>query len=466
MAISADVVVVGGGLAGLTCAGLLARQGAEVVLLERAQALGGRAQSDRKSGFTFNLGPHALYAHGPGMDALRALGVAAAGGDPNQRRNHALYQGKVHRLPSGLGSLLTTSLLSARGRFEAMRALVAAQQADARALASESAEAWVRRHARDPAVAELLGAVLRLSSYAHAPDLLSAGAALGSFQAASKGVLYLDGGWQALVDAVLGAAESFGAQLRTGAAVRRIVRTAKGWRVELDGSARGAELDVSARPSGSPPRPMQSAELEAAAAQPEEVEARAVVLALPPQAAAALFPSEELRRYAEAAVPVHVAAMDLGLSRLPVPEVKFVLGVDRPTYLSVQSDLARGVAPEGGVMMQLARYLRPGERADAAALERELEEVLDLSQPGWREVVRHRRFLPHLLVTPALVTAAGGGYAARAKVEAAERPGLFLAGDWVGPASMLANASLHSASLAAEAAAALVRPAGAARRTA
>ncbi|HYV43712.1 MAG TPA: FAD-dependent oxidoreductase [Myxococcaceae bacterium] len=434
MATSPDVVVVGGGLAGLTCAGLLARLGAEVVLLERSQALGGRAQSDVKSGFTFNLGPHALYAHAPGMEALRALGVATPGGDPNRRRNHALYQGKIHRLPAGLGSLLTTSLLSARGRFEAMRALVAAQKADVQALAAESAEAWVRRQARDPAVVDLLTAVLRLSSYAHAPDLLSAGAALGNFQAASRGVLYLDGGWQALVDAVLGAAESFGARLRTGAVARRIVRAGQGWWVELDGA--------------------------------DAIEAPAVVLALPPQAAAAVFPSEELRRHAEASIPIHVAAMDLGLSRLPVPEVKFVLGVDRPLYLSVQSDMAKGVAPEGGVMMQLARYLHPGERPDAASLERELEQLLDVAQPGWREVVRHRRFLPHLLVTPALVTAAGGGYAARPKVAAAERPGLFLAGDWVGPAGMLANASLHSAALAAEEAAALVRPAGAARRTA
>lgn len=431
---SPDVVVVGGGLAGLTCAGLLARGGARVALLERASALGGRAQSDAKSGFTFNLGPHALYVHGPGMDALRALGVAVPGGNPNLRRNHLLYQGKVHRLPTGLGSLLTTSMLSARGRFEAMRALVAAQRVDARAPASETAEAWVRRHAKDPAVVELLTAVLRLSSYTHAPDLLSAGAALENFQVAGRGVRYLDGGWGALVDAVLGAAESFGAQLRTGTVVRQVRPSSSGWRVELDGA--------------------------------DALEARAVVLAMPPQAAAALFPSEELRRHAEAAIPVHVAAMDLGLSRLPAPDLRFVLGVDRPLYFSVQSDLAKGVAPEGEVMMQLARYLRPGERADAAALERELEELLDLAQPGWRNVVRHRRFLPHLLVTPALVPAAGGGYAARAPVEAVERPGLFLAGDWVGPAGMLANASLHSAALAAEVGLALVRPAGAARRTA
>jgi len=431
---STDVVVVGGGLAGLTCAGLLAREGARVALLERAPALGGRAQSASRGGFVFNLGPHAFYSHGPGADALRALGVKLSGRDPTRRRNHLLHRGQLHRLPTGLGSLLTTSVLSARGRFEAMRALVAAQRADARALASVPAGDWVRRQSRDPVVVELLDAVLRLSTYTHAPELLSAGAALGNFQAAGRGVLYLDGGWQALVDAVLGAAESFGARIRTGAAARRLQSTGRGWRVELDGA--------------------------------EPLEARAVVLALPPQAAASLLPSEELRRRAAEDVPVHVAAMDLGLSRLPVPEVRFVLGIDRPMYLSVQSDVASGVAPDGGVMMQLARYLHPGERADAAALERELEELLDVAQPGWRDVVVERRFMPHLMVTPALVPAAGGGYAARAPVESEDRPGLFLAGDWVGPAGMLANASLHSAALAAEAALLAVRPGGAARRTA
>ncbi|MCB0018616.1 MAG: FAD-dependent oxidoreductase, partial [Anaerolineales bacterium] len=60
----ADVVVIGGGLAGLTAALALGQAGRQVILLEKAAALGGRAASQQKEGYTFNLGPHALYRSG------------------------------------------------------------------------------------------------------------------------------------------------------------------------------------------------------------------------------------------------------------------------------------------------------------------------------------------------------------------------------------------------------------------
>src|SRR2546425_10634106 len=54
-----DVVVVGGGVAGLATASLLARRGKRVILLEQARSLGGRAQTKQQDGFYLNIGPHA-----------------------------------------------------------------------------------------------------------------------------------------------------------------------------------------------------------------------------------------------------------------------------------------------------------------------------------------------------------------------------------------------------------------------
>ena len=50
-------VVVGGGFAGLATAGLLARDGHRVTLLERGAVLGGRAGRWSEAGFTFDTGP-------------------------------------------------------------------------------------------------------------------------------------------------------------------------------------------------------------------------------------------------------------------------------------------------------------------------------------------------------------------------------------------------------------------------
>lgn len=55
-----DVVVVGGGLAGLAAAATAAGTGASVLVLD-AHRLGGRALTDEVDGYRFNRGAHALY---------------------------------------------------------------------------------------------------------------------------------------------------------------------------------------------------------------------------------------------------------------------------------------------------------------------------------------------------------------------------------------------------------------------
>lgn len=64
-------VVIGGGLAGLTAANALAETGNRVVLLEQSKHLGGRAQTQQQSGYSLNLGPHALYCGGTAFAMFR-----------------------------------------------------------------------------------------------------------------------------------------------------------------------------------------------------------------------------------------------------------------------------------------------------------------------------------------------------------------------------------------------------------
>ena len=53
---TADVVVVGAGLAGLACAGDLARAGHSVTVLEASDGPGGRVRTDHVDGFRLDRG--------------------------------------------------------------------------------------------------------------------------------------------------------------------------------------------------------------------------------------------------------------------------------------------------------------------------------------------------------------------------------------------------------------------------
>ena len=66
-----DVVIVGAGLAGLSCALRLAGAGRRVTVLEREAVPGGRAGMVRDAGFTFDTGPTVLTMPDLIQDALR-----------------------------------------------------------------------------------------------------------------------------------------------------------------------------------------------------------------------------------------------------------------------------------------------------------------------------------------------------------------------------------------------------------
>jgi phytoene dehydrogenase-like protein len=69
-----DVAVVGAGIGGLVCAGVLAQAGVRVVLLDRARRPGGRVQTVAQQGFAVDLAP-ILWDAGGLRDALAAAGV-------------------------------------------------------------------------------------------------------------------------------------------------------------------------------------------------------------------------------------------------------------------------------------------------------------------------------------------------------------------------------------------------------
>ncbi|WP_062528008.1 phytoene desaturase family protein [Demequina rhizosphaerae] len=268
------IAVIGGGVAGLATAGLLARGGAQVVLLERHASLGGRMGRIEVAGHTFDSGPSwylmpeafaqwfALMGRDvedeldlvdldpryrvffEGDDAWGAAETLDVSADPeeNWRRFDALSPGEGEAMRAyaeeagvlyrfALERFLYTTF--ARPHTAINRDVLRRLPLLA-GLLSRSLGARIAARVRDPRLRQILGfhAVFLGSSPERTPGLFS----LMSHLDLTDGVRYPRGGMYALTEAIARVAREEGAELRTSAPAARIL-------VDDQGFATGVELD-------------------------------------------------------------------------------------------------------------------------------------------------------------------------------------------------------------------------------
>lgn len=416
----AGTVVVGAGIGGLLAAitAAKARPDRTVVVLEPRPA-GGRARCDVRDGFTFNRGPRALYVKGPADVALRAVGVdTSTGGKPVVAGGAAWSGGELHRFPGGPLDSLRTTLLTPGQKVALSRALAAAWRADDRSTSELTVSDWLDAHHLEGPPRHVIEALVRVSTYANAPDRFAAGPALANVRAGIRpGVRYLDGGWQSIVDRLLAIAADEGVVLATG--------SASSVRSSADGGVVVTTDDRS--------------EVRAGAA---------VISAGGPDAAASLLGGAPVS-WGDLAPPVTAACLELGVVR--PPQRRFALGIDVPVYLSTHCPPAR-LAPPGQAVVHVMRYQAASEEIPAADQQEQLRAFARQVGIADEEIVTER-FLARMIVAGTLPVAANGGFAGRPRVEVAEHPGVLLVGDWVGPTGLLLDAVAASATTAGQLAA-------------
>ena len=310
-----DVLVLGGGVAGLAAALRLVEAGRTVRLVEASDRLGGVVRTLRHDGFTADVGPDVFLTRKPAAARLaERLGVETAtpaGGALVQRRGrlHPLPAGLSGLVPGRLGPLLTTPALGLGARLRAAaEPFVSPRRGDA----DESLQAFaVRRFGQgawdgliEPLLGGLYGADHEISLRAtlpHLHDRERVGGFLTLRGPAASGPSPFArpvGGMDALVVALADALRQRGVTIETGQPVAAV--TARGARL-ADGSDRRAEAVIVALPA--PAAAAVLADLDPALAAPLSAipmgSATAVVVGFPsgglrvPDASGWLVPRSE-----------------------------------------------------------------------------------------------------------------------------------------------------------------------------
>ncbi|WP_170839950.1 phytoene desaturase family protein [Lihuaxuella thermophila] len=414
-----DAVIVGGGLAGLTAATFLGRSGKSVLLCEKADRMGGRAQTQDKNGCLFNLGPHALYKKGAGMKILSELGIEPQGGTP-QINGKLVYEGTIHPMPLSPASVFTSKLFAWQEKKELGSFLQRLYKTDYTQLYGISLEEWIGEQIQYEKVKKFFLTLCRLATYTNEPELVSAGIVIRQLQMASDGVLYLHGGWQTLIQSLQEKAIQAGVRICSGAKVAEI---------------RGAYPEMVVR-----------------LADDIKIRTKYVISTASPAETFQMVEEADktgLAALKEELIPIEGACLDLALRRLPRPELSFALHLEQPYYYSNHSRVARLTENPDHVVIHLYKYCSSREEADANQPKRELEEFFNLIQPGWQQELITMRYLPRIRASHGLITPLRAGRLDQESTIVPGIPGLFLAGDWLGKDGLLADAAISSAKRAA-----------------
>ena len=395
-----DVVVIGGGVAGLATGALLAKQGLRITVLEKGNQAGGRAYAYADKGFTLNYGAHAIYRPESGLLAqvMGRLGrPVPACNYPDAAKAFWADGERWGSLSNKPHQALTSKLfpLATKARLGPLMLTLRAANYEKIPVEMPWGE-WIDAHTSDPLLRRFLAAFSVVNTYSGQPRDLSARGVVRHLKEnlfARDYAGYMHGGWGVMLDAFADEIRAGGGAIVTGARVRSL---------ELrDGRAVAALTDD------------------------QRYEADAFVCTLPPQDAPEIAGegsplAAELRPYA-GMQDTRVVAIDLGLSRRIRTDLTFAFDIAQELYYSIHSEVTPDLAPEGSQLLHCLAYLSPEDAASDSAVERRYGELLaglDRFFRDWRDSVVIERTMKNVRVTAARRTPAQyapGGVPLRAR---------------------------------------------------
>jgi phytoene dehydrogenase-like protein len=402
----AEVVVVGGGLAGLAAAFEAARRGHFVTVLEASGTIGGRGTSTVEKETPLDAGPHLLNYRGPLHVLLtKASKVAVRGRRLRSDQFHRRSGGRWIPLALSSKAIRQTEMPAAQ-KLELLRLRRTLKKA-AIAEPERRFDDWIADQSDE--LQDELAVWAKMSTW-----LSPACGCTMEFHANralhglwKRGFLRAEHGWSDMVGRLLSALDKLGVEVRSGAKISALKCDANGKvkKVQVEGGRR-IPVDI-------------------------------VILALPRKAAVKILQASEIDSPEDENTPLEASLLDLVLKGRFLCEGMMYDQINDVVMLNHYRDDANSFR---SVISAMATDEVAGDGAaiDGAARIARIEATLDQTASGWRQQIELRRQTNSIFIAGALPSQN------RPQVDHFAERGILLAGDWLESEHWLADAAVDT----------------------
>lgn len=419
-----DVVIVGGGLAGLSAAAFLAHKGKKIAVLERG-VLGGRAVTLPIKGFHFNFGAHAIY--GRDHSILRyfekELGLSIDWRDFQPSKAKYDIGDEVTDVPANIQGLFRTKVLAGLDKlsftFNILKTMLKLETGHPHLSISK----WLEKKEVADDVREMMLTLASSNFFTKEPEAIPSDVFFRYYSRlflTNKPVAYIGGGWQALIQELVRVIEQHNGAIFT--------------KTKIDGLAFDGDRVTS----------VQAGE--------ETFTADRFIMCIPPKELQKIVQDSSIAGFVQQYAsydPTYVMVYDIGLKTRIESPYTYIYDKQNNLFITDISYYDTSCTPPGGQLLQATAYLRQEDMGNKDVLEsykQKIEQLYDKHFPGWREELVVPRMSQRAVVQEIKWTM----HQQAMPVFFPEYRNLFFAGDWCQGQGQLSELSFSSALSACE----------------
>ncbi|GAB6444702.1 hypothetical protein bcgnr5369_10710 [Bacillus cereus] len=414
-----DVIVVGGGLAGLSAAAHLVKNGKKVILIEKAK-IGGRAMTVKIKGYEFNMGAHAFYGRDTStlhtLEKELQLKVNWAGFSPDK----AIYDlgQELTVIPSSLKGLMQTKMLTGYNKFNfawfVLFTIIGLHKGSSNTSISE----WMEEQKLDDEIKTMLLTLASSNFFTNEPEKIPSDVFFTYYKKmfrTQKPVSYVRGGWHNLIEQLAQVIEENDGEILTKAKLTEIK--------------------------------IENGKVKSLLVGDEKYIADDYIFCIPPDELHKTFKNTILEprfmKYSNLE-PAYAMFYDIGLKERVNSPYTYVYDTKNKLFITDISYYDPSCAPENGQLLQAIAYLNKEETENLETIEQykeKIEAFYDKHFAGWRESLVVPKISKKAIVQTIKWNMSQQGI----PISFEDISNLYFAGDWCHGDGQLSELSFSSA---------------------